>query len=261
MEAFVRALLDDRPAVRVPWEGLARYIRPVPGTLVIALGAPGACKSLSALVWGVELAKVGDPVRLISLDTDPLTQGLRVVANLTGHRVDHLAQEPKAWASMLRKQRLPVRVIDTPISPEDVDEILQADTEYFGKPPAICVVDDMRQVVRSPDYTTFEVGFNAIHRAARRNHTVVLALHHVHRGDSAAGKEPIHLSDGKYGGEYEAEIVLGLWRPIPTTLRVGILKNRFGLADPGGEVYVDLEVDPARVQLGDFKKQGQQEIA
>jgi hypothetical protein len=249
LDDLVRALSDDRPSLSIPWTDLGRIIRPVPGTLMILLGAPGAMKSMLSLVWCLEL---GAPSRIISLDTDPLTQASRVVARLAHVSTKEVLDDPGKWAPWLLEQKTLVRLLHEPIQASEVGEIMEADAEFWGQVPSLVVVDDVSKLkMKDRSYQDFDGAMLELHRAAKKHQTVVLALHHLHRGDSSNRNKPIRLSDGKYTGEYEAEIVLGVWRPTEYEMKVAILKNRSGADSANGGLAVDLHADPATVDIRD----------
>jgi hypothetical protein len=251
VDDLVRALSDDRPSLHVPWGDLGRLIRPVPGTLMILLGAPGAMKSMLSLVWCLEL---GAPSRIISLDTDPLTQAARVVARLAGTTTKAVLDDPGKWAPWLLEQKSQMRLLHEPVQAEEIGQIMEADAEFWGQVPALVVVDDVSKLkMKDRSYQDFDGAMLELHRAAKKHQTVVLALHHLHRGDSSNRTKPIRLSDGKYTGEYEAEIVLGAWRPSEKEMRVAVLKNRFGVDNPNGGLSVQLHADPATVDIRDHE--------
>lgn len=250
MEDLARALADEQPGLKVPWGELERLIRPVPGTLMILLGAPGAMKSMLSLIWCLEL---DEPTRIISLDTDPLTQAARVVARLAKVSTRDVLDEPVKWAQWLTEQRTKVRLLHEPIEAEAIGQVVEADAEYWGVTPSLVVVDDVSKLrMKDRGYTDFDTAMLELHRMAKRLKTVVLALHHVHRGESSARIKPVRLSDGKYTGEYESEIVLGLWRPTEHEMKVGVLKNRFGPDNPNGGLSAKLYANPATVEIRDF---------
>lgn len=247
MRNLARALGDERPALHVPWEPLRRLITPYPGSLIILLGAPGAMKSMLALRWCLGL---DEPTRLVSLDTDTATQAARIVAALNGMPTADVYEDRARWSEWLRRQPLKLRVHDEPLTPVDIGELLSADTEFWGRSPGLVVVDDVSKLrMEDRGYSSFESAFVELHRIAKKHHTVVLALHHLHRGDSSNREKPVKLSDGKMTGEFEAPIVLGQWRPSEGRLHVGVLKNRFGEDSPTGQMYAELHVDPATVMV------------
>lgn len=248
METLTRAFEDERPGLHIPWRNLAHLLQIPPGILVIVLGAPGALKSMFSLAWCLEL---DEPTRIISLDTDPRTQASRIIARGTGIPSAKILEDRPRWAPWLREQKLKLKVGIQPTSAIEVGEVIAADTEFWGKAPALVVVDDVSKLKMDRDYSSYDGAFLELHRAAKRHNTVVMAIHHLHRGDSSARTKPIRLTDGKYTGEYEAPIVLGLWRPQHNQLKVGILKNRFGPDDPEGLHPVDLYADPSICDIRD----------
>lgn len=208
-----------------------------------------------SLTWAYGLAARGEPVVLISLDTDARTQAARLACLHAGGRVtlDEVLAEPDLWAAVLDAAELPIRVIDRPVTASEVGEIIRAYREWWGRPPALVVLDDVSKLrMEQRDYQGFDASLVELHMVARAEDTVILGLHHLHRGQSSNREQPIRLSDGKYVGEYEAEVVYGLWRPNARRLRVSIVKNRFGDDDPSGRLYVELYADPARVSIRDL---------
>jgi hypothetical protein len=246
---FVAALADERPGLDPPWDGLRRLrVGPPPGTFVLVLGAPGSLKSTFALTWALHIR----PRRtvMISLDTDSRTQAARLVAALQQIPVADVLRDPVTWAGWLELLGLPIRVIDRTVSVEDLDEILRAMRAYWGAPPDLVIIDDLSKLrMEERDYAGFDATMVEVHRLAREHGTVVLGLHHLHRGGSSNRDQPVRLADGKYTGEYEAEIVLGLWRPRADRLHIGVLKNRFAPDAPNGSLYVELIADPERCSL------------
>lgn len=251
MQPFVHALQADRAeGLHVPWPDLALKLWIPKGTLVILFGAPGSLKSMLSLVWAISL---GAPARLVSLDTDPLTQGARIISNLSGVRTGDVLGSPEQWGEQLESYQLPILALDTPVSAVQVDEIIRADTEYWGKAPELVVVDDVSKLkMEERGYSGFDEAMLELHRSARRHKTVVLAIHHLHRGGEEQkvrrSRRP-RMHDGKFTGEYEAPIVLGVWRPVEDRVRISVLKNRFGPDDPDGEMYTELMADPTKCQF------------
>ena len=253
IQAFSRALQDDRIGLSPPWDCLANLVRPLPGNLVLILGAPGVGKSMFSLLWALEQGrstKDGPWTRLISLDTNAAEQAARVISWTEGIPASAVLEHPDAWARYFDDKEYNLLVQTCILRPAQLAEVMEVDRMYLGSYPDFVVVDDLSKMqMTDRSYTDYNTAFLDLHRVARSCGNVVAALHHIHRGDNSAGSRAIRLSDGVYGGEYEAEIVLGLWRPMPNTLRVGVLKNRMGAADPTGQVYVDLHVDYNMTQI------------
>lgn len=264
MQALDRSLQWATSHVAVPWPGLGEIIQPGPGHLVMMLGAPGVGKSALSLYWGLN---VGGPAVIVSQDTDLTTQAARTCAAFTGVSMETVKQDIPRWQSYLRAnvRQLPL-MYDHPIKSSDVSDLVYAAEEYYGETPAVVVIDVLKNVVAEKSYEGYITAIEDLHRAARRHGTCIFVLHHVNRqGRNASGTKPVRLDDGQYGGEGDAEIVLGLWTPkwqedpinpgqwiplLDPTLRVSVLKNRFGRKDPEGrDVYVDLRVDYDRMVI------------
>lgn len=207
-----------------------------------------------------------EPTLIVSQDTDLATQAARVVASLTGVEFSQVKDDLAKWEAYLATSAtsLPM-MVDHPVDASEVDGLLTAAEEFYGVVPRLVVVDVWRNVVRGGAYEDYMDAIRELHRVARRRHTTIVVLHHVNRqGGNSDGTKPIRLSDGKYGGEDEAEIVLGLSTPkwVEDTLygsihvhepilRVAVLKNRNGPKDPEGrDVYVDLSIDYERMRIG-----------
>jgi hypothetical protein len=256
LDAFLRALADDRPPIEVPWPSLAAVLQPMPGSLIIIMASPGVGKSLLTLAWALRLAQRAKPSEVISLDTPSKLQAARACAALWDVPVSEVLDHPKDWIPHLAGLRYPLRVLDTSINPREVDELLEADTIYFGEAPHLVVVDDLSKILLNErGYEAYDEAFAILHRIARKHKTCIVALNHLRRSGGYDAKHPgttpVALADGRYTGEGEADYVLGLWRPNPDVLRVGILKNRNGTAHPEGHVWIDLPMDAARVQIRD----------
>lgn len=248
----------------MPWPRLADIIQPGPGHLVLVLGAPGVGKSAMALKWALS---AGGPALILSQDTDLGTQAGRTVSALTGVPHSEVMNDLDKWEKFLSANipQLPL-MYDYPATSDDVGDMIVAAEEFFGVVPPIVVVDVLKNVVAEKSYEGYVSAIEELHRAARRFGTCVVLLHHVNRqGRNASGVKPVRLDDGQYGGEGDAEIVLGLWTPkgdidpiygwreyLEPKLRVSVLKNRFGAKDPEGkDVFVDLSIDYDRMILSD----------
>lgn len=249
MHRLAEALRDDRPSLPIPWPILQRRLRVLPGSLIILLGAPGSGKSLFALCWALDICEQ-IPVRLVSMDTDSKTQAARTIAHLTGGLYESILDEPERWAGWLKERPLPIALHDQPVEVKDIDQMIRADTLWWGQTPGLVVVDDVVSLEFEKDYGGVDQAFRDLKNLAVKHHTVVLALHHVNRsGGGVDGDRAIKMSDGKFSGEYTAQIMLGLWAPNEETMRIQAIKNRFG--EKGWNA--DLRVDFARSQISSWE--------
>lgn len=175
---------------------------------------------------------------LVSLDTDMPTQALRACSILANVPAATVLKHPDRWAQYLEKKNLRCRMYDLTMTPKELNDLVVAETEYWGQVPGLVVVDNIANMVSDLNYEAFRGAFIGLQKVARLRGTVVVALHHVKR-DSSSGNLKLH--SGSYAGEQESEIVLGLWRSTGS-LDVGVLKNRNGPADPTGGLSYSLSM-------------------
>lgn len=257
MRSLVRSLRSPRTSIPVPWTSLARLIAPRPGNLLIAQSAAGVGKSTFALAWAMG---VGAPALYVSLDTDIYDQAVRTVAALTGRPTWEIAKNGREWADWLERQQLLVRITHQEPRIDEVLDLLMAEIEYWGEPPVITIVDNASNLLEKEESSVeYNRIFKALHAAAKKTRTCILALHHLKRQpkkgsacrrcgepEPDVGTTPVGLQDGLYAGDREVEILLGLWKPDPGHLTVGVIKNRMGRAGTQTSLICDLE--RARVQ-------------
>lgn len=242
MNALSRALREPGGALPVPWGTLADKLKIPRGTFMLGLAAPGVGKSVFALNWAIALgSQYGEPVLYVTPDTDLATQGRRAFAALERRELDTVA--PEAAAQYFQDHSLSIRWCDELNNPLELAELIEAETEYLGRPPTMTIVDVVDDLVEKEGYEEYKSTFKVLRRIARKYKTVVFALHHISRGDMAKGTVPVALHAGTYTGEQIAEVVLGFWRTHERQyggaaygdyqpFSIGILKNRNGPANP-----------------------------
>jgi hypothetical protein len=177
--------------------------------------------------------------------------------------MSEVKKDYEQWEKYLKasSKRLPM-MVDYPVDALEVADLLVAAEEFYGTIPKLVVVDVLKDIIAEEGYEGHREALRELHRLARRFHTTVVVLHHVNRqGKNSDGTKPVRLSDGQYAGEQDSEIVLGLYMPkyieymgeyiaVDNTLRVSVLKNRFGRRDSTGEsVYADLTFDYERMRI------------
>ncbi len=222
--------------VEIPWDV---GITPLRGNLITVMGAPGVGKSLFGLNWCLRVPT--ELSVLVSLDTDMPTQALRACSILSGYPSSAILERPEAWARHLERRNLRCRMYDQTMAVKDINDLVIAETEYWGVTPGLVIVDNVSNLVTEMSYEQFRGAFIGLQKVARLRGTVVVALHHVTR---SAASGPLSLHSGSFAGEQESEVVLGLWRSEnPTLLDVGVLKNRNGMADPAGGLYSSLQLN------------------
>ena len=250
MNVLADALRKDwtKVSVPVPWDSLSKYIRPLRGNLIIVLGAPGQGKSALALNW---LLKAQLPGLMLSLDTDLRTQALRTAAVLSSRPLATIQKDPAAWSRFVEKNTQMLRTYDVSLETKELNDLVKAETEYWGEAPAFTVVDNVSNMLRDGGYEEHRSVFLDLHRIARGNDTCVIALHHIKRANTTDPKLTLH--SGQYAGEQEAEIVLGLWSNDESSdfLKCSVLKNRTGNANAYGHLFADLKFTKDTMQITD----------
>lgn len=236
--------------IPLPWPEL--QIRPGPGDVVLVTAGPGAGKSFIALNWAVHLAQKGMPVLVISTDTDYSDQAVRTCALLSGKPSHVIEANREAWAEWLHEQaELPIRWSELPLTSDQIQDFLRAEVEFLGETPVLVVVDVLTDMLGGAEENVGEVRriVRELKKAAKKFRTTVVVLHHIKRGKAANGTSTVTLQDGLYGGEQDAQIVLGLWRPAEQTMTVATLKNRRGVANADGFLNADLRADLAHARV------------
>lgn len=236
-----KALLQRQGAVvKPPW---TLGIEPMRGNLAVCMGTPGVGKSVISLNW----ALLSDyPSVVISLDTDVHTQAVRAASILSGKNQEIVKNNPKAFSLYLKRQLVHCHIYDISLRTKDINDLLIAEEEYWGEPPAFVVVDNVANIVPEVSYEAYRMVFIELQKVARMRDTFILALHHISKGGSKNNR--LHLHSGQYAGEQEAEMVLGLWRS-DRGIEVGVLKNRNGIADPDGGLSYPVRLDGNNMRI------------
>ena len=224
------------------------------------LGAPGAGKSTLVLDW---LDRVQVPSLYISLDTSLVDQAVRYVARRTGASMQEVELYPvEKTKAELERIESRIRFFGITVRTHAIGEVVAAETEYWGEPPAIVVIDNMKNLVEKEEGAAeYERIISDLHRVVRDHNTFILALHHIVRpmrdSKDKARQRPVMMTDGMYAGERDVNFVFGIWRPREDQLRVAILKNRMGRDAPDGSLYTTLDFhgDTARVEDMDSVRQ------
>lgn len=256
--------LHGRP-VPTPWPALGEYVRPRAQNLLLVLAAAGLGKSQFALNWAVQ-ARV--PTLYLSLDTSLADQAIRVLAHLRGATVDEIEkghdEDPATWAAHraaeLEELDLPIRFAEGITTAKEVDEIVAAETEWWGESPSIVIVDNLMDLITEESAGEYRKVLGELKQIAKRRDTLVMALHHLRKKpakkkgeddeEDDAAKVP-NLDDALYASDQHAQYILGLARPSWNRLLVAILKNRMGIADRWGNVHTTLHADLSKAVVRD----------
>ena len=265
---LIRSLsLSGRP-VPVPWRELGRLIRPRTQNLLNVIAAAGVGKSIFALEW---LARTNALGLYISLDTALIDHAIRLIARSTNNTVEQVQEghdaDPTAWANRwrptLEELQMQTRFCDRTMVARTVGEVVAAEAEYWGEPPLITVIDNtMNFLEKEESAGEYRRVFHELRSVAREQDTLVMALHHLRKkppkamkdddDDQDEGTQRVRLSDALYDADKEAQFVLGLHRPIPSLLNVGVLKNRMGPSSSQGRLEVKLSANFERMSISEW---------
>lgn len=215
------------------------------GQLSMVAAAPGVGKSALALDLAMRLNYRS---LYISADTDSFTMGLRAAAKLTGHpqtQVERGMADPalaQMYSEVLAKM-WNLRFSFDCASMEDVrDEVFAYATAHGEFPPGLIVVDNLVNVADGEDdYRAMRSAVSDLDRLAHVTGAHVMVLHHA-TGRYEDGDTPIPQSGLENKVAKIPAQILTLTR-VNSDMRVHIVKNRAGKADPRGGLHAQLYVD------------------
>lgn len=240
-KVLARSLAEVGEPFPFPYLPMANIHR---GDLVELLAAPKVGKSMLALNAAVGAAERGVPVLYHSSDTRLWAQAARVVSILTGETTRSVEERRDYWSGWLEGVGLPLRWSSAAVWAGNFQELLDAEREFLGEYPGLVIVDVVADLVRNEE--DINRAFRTLHACADRTGATIFALHHVKRGDAADGNMFVSMTDGVYGGERIAEIVITLWKASEGRLACHLAKNRQGI---DGKT-VNLPVDYSRAKVG-----------
>lgn len=223
--------------------------------LTILAGAPGGGKSTLA----VNLAMKMDYPALYLAQDSPASVLSRMAALITqdpiGKTAKMLESDERYLVSAQLQNTRPTLVFERgAVTLEGIEHRLIALEEWLGEPPKLLFIDNLIDLiiegVTHGDNTFYTKALPALKRMANRFNIAIIALHHVTRGSAnshASGREGIQMNNLLYAGEREARHVWGVYNDGDGTLKVQILKQQDGPADPEGNMEIALKWYP---QLG-----------
>lgn len=234
------------------------------GQFHLLAAGPGVGKSALILSYVV---KARTAALYMSADSDSFTQLVRVIAIETGTHQDSAAEIVRSGdlgAVADAVASVPVRfVYESNPGLEDIKLYLEAYRALYGEYPEMVIVDNLTNLrtgtaENSEDpFKGLELACDELHALARHYQTAVVALHHV-TGQHNISTKPVSLAGVKGQITRVPEMVLTLHKAETgfsdyDYLRVSVVKNRGGKADPSGETYAELEFDGGRMDISDVK--------
>lgn len=223
------------------------------GNLVVIAAGPGGNKSVLAMNLVV---RSGVPALYVSADTDQFTTGLRAAALMSGDplpRVEAAMKTPEGekYRRLIEQISRHVQwVFDGSPSIDDIRDEVEAFGLVYGCFPQLIVIDNLMNIYSDEeDHTAMRHNIEAFNILARESGACVVVLHHL-VGEYESGEKPPSLSAliGKVGKM--PSLVLTLFRGQFGDLGVCICKNRYGPADPRGNLRVYLSTNPEKARIG-----------
>lgn len=239
--------------IALPWRSLNEFINLRTKELVVVAGAPGGGKSTLAANLAINFqvpvlyCAQDSPASIVSRMTG-LTLGMDV------NRVQNDLADERGRDRIIEQMRdkHPTLVVNRgSIELSRLKDMLGALAEWIGTAPPVVVIDNLIDLI-VPGHTHHETTFYSaalpeLKRIALDYDCCVIALHHVTRGggsEHGQGQSPLALTDLLYGGEREARHVWGVYNDGHDRVKVQILKQRDGPADPGGGMEIGLRWFP-----------------
>ena len=246
-------------AVPLPdvWKPLAgEQIKFRRGQVCMVAAAPNAGKSMFALIYAVK-AKV--PTLFFSADTDTTTVMMRAAALSSGHSQvsveANLSANAHHYDTHFTKLNHIKWVFDSSPTLDDIELEIKAYVELYGIAPELIVIDNLMNVAAETDneWAGLRAIMMELHDMARKTEACVLVLHHVSEQSeygnptNPPARRAIH---GKVSQLPSLILTLG-YDPNQATLKVAVVKNRFGPHTADASRYATLFVNYAACQITD----------
>jgi len=235
LDLVTESVKDSRPSVPTGFAGIDLLLRRggmLPGTFALLGGRTGTRKSTIIANMMVSMAEANIPVALVGLDEQPWQYAVSLMSVVSGRSRDWVEEvwfEPAgmelraAWKRDYRNRLW----LFTGVRPtiDHIQSLVEMAATGDGEPPAIVFIDYLAKMARGQEY-----GWNDNQRIPRMAEELaiwstdkgvsVVALHQLNRTDEYgnvnnknAGHVPVTLTQLAYGGEAEADIVFGSYRP------------------------------------------------
>lgn len=216
-------------------------------------GVPGAGKSALAMNLAL-FAKV--PTLYVAADTSEWTMRMRTLAALTGEtqamceRAMVNGLDPAAFADADHM----AWVFESDPSIDAIRLEIAAYVEVHGVAPELVVVDNLIDISEdgSDEWQALRRTMKGLKKLARQYDTAVLVLHHTSEASQIKilHAPPRSAIQGKVA-QLPALILTVDNSRQPEVMAVGIVKNRYGMANPNGSYGPALEFDGSRMTVTD----------
>lgn len=211
------------------------------GTATMVVGPPGAFKTGLMIYYTLRL---GLPALYCSADAEDFETVERAAAAVTGAPMDAVRRDYENYSSELEQFSNVRFAYDDAPTYEDLELEVCAFAETFGEFPKVIVIDNLMNVSgeQENEWASMRDSMRVIHRLTRITGAAVFILHHAadDRVDPTT-PAPRKSLQGKV-----SQLPKAIWSVALAgdELRVAAVKNRWGRADPSGQTYATLWVDP-----------------
>lgn len=222
------------------------------GTLVMVAGMPGSQKSGLAEFL---VAKWKLPTLYFSADQDQHDTMTRLASIVTGHATHDVAASLRVGEDEYYREALaglPISfVYDSAPSLDDIQGELDAYVELYDAWPEVIVIDNLInvQLEHDSEWAALRLILTELQALARLTGALVVVLHHMAEYTDPLFPPPRKALHGKVS--QRPEVILSLaFVGESNELRVALVKNRGGRADPTGKTWRTLAVQPDRTTFG-----------
>lgn len=258
MRTLARAVTREAAVgsrIKLPWYDLERLVTMYTKELAVIAGGPGGGKSTVAINM---LMNTDVPALYIAQDSEQSVLA-RMAALALGITTSEARERMTKEASRVELGRELATVRPSLVvaagahTLELITERVDALQEWIGHYPRIVVLDNLIDSLAPgfnyTDQTFYSYWLPRLKQLAIERDLLFVVLHHViRRSDGGTsigtGAKKIRLTDVLYAGERESRHVWGVYHQGDREMRVQVLKQTDGPADPEGDLDVGLVWHP-----------------
>lgn len=229
-----------------------KNVYPRQGHLIMIVGRSGSMKSTTALFMA---EKWGKSTLYLSADMSASQATLKLAALREQKNVDEVEQalltgDAERYIESLERSKIRFS-FKSPIAWKDVMDEINVWVTLHNAYPEVIVVDNIMDVEDSDsDYQAQMFAMQVFSDLSRlTGATIVVLAHASEKNQFTAGEynRPPSRNQIKNSLTEKPELILGVAASVETSdLYLAPLKNRMGFADPTGNNFAKLHVDPAK---------------
>lgn len=247
LNAHTSPPLPQPPELAPLWEW-GGGITPRQGELIMIAGRPGSQKSGFALFW---VAQMGLPALYFAADMTPYEATTRLAAMKTRESSQSIGQRIEAggtdrYVDALNDSKITF-AFGSPILWHDIEDNINAWVEMYNEFPPVIVFDNLMDFAGAEaDYQMQMQVMQDLTSLSRTTGSTVIVLHHAKDIDGHDSGLPPNSSQikNRLGEKPQLTLTVALATQVGCELRVAVVKNRNGSADPGALSYIRLKAMP-----------------